>query len=550
VRRGRPETDLTKDDVAEETRALRRCLREVVALTALPSIWAGREVAQIGDDLVDIVTRVLDPDAVFLSVHGHQPMTIARMRDEGDSDLIGHLRAVADAPLQSELQLSLGDQELRVLAYPLSSDPRDRLLAAALRPDFPTEVERLLLRVAATEALTWIERRNAEARLAALAVDNARLYREAQEANRAKDEFLANLSHELRTPMTAILGWAHLLHLGNLGAEDVRLGIETIRQSGMAQARLIDDLLDVSRIVSGKLQLHAAPIDLCEIVSAAVAAIHPAADAKRQRLELDCAVPRVASSGDAARLHQVFWNLLSNAVKFTPAGGSITVRVEQPDADHATVTVTDSGEGIPAAFLPLIFERFRQAATGVRGRSGLGLGLAICKDLVELHGGSVVAESAGANRGSTFSVTLPTHARGQAAQAAPVGVDREGAPLQSVRVLLVDDDAPTRTLLATALRNLGANVSAVESAAEAIAASSAFDPEVLITDIAMPGKDGIALLRVLRDGRASLPAIAVTAYADAVSRERIFAAGFNGFVAKPLDPDVLAAEIRRVRDVP
>lgn len=375
---------------------------------------------------------------------------------------------------------------------------------------------------------------------AALAIDNARLYREAQEANRVKDEFLANLSHELRTPMTAILGWAHLLQLGDIEDEQMKLGIDTIRQSGQAQAKLIDELLDVSRIVTGKLHLNPAPLDLCAVVRAAVTAIRPAADAKRQTLTLELAVERLPTSGDAARLQQVFWNLLSNAVKFTPPGGTISVAVE-PFAGAARITVSDTGEGIPPTFLPFVFERFKQAATISRGRTGLGLGLAIAKDLVELHGGTIAAESAGDGTGSRFTVTLPVHGT----EAVAPEKERERVPLHGRRVLLVEDDEATRTLLVTVLNRFGADVHAASGVEDALADARDFAPEILISDIEMPGQDGIALLHELRERFGALPAIAVTGYADAPNRERILAAGFDGFVAKPLDPHALAAEVQR-----
>jgi signal transduction histidine kinase/CheY-like chemotaxis protein len=383
------------------------------------------------------------------------------------------------------------------------------------------------------------------ARRAALAVDNARLYGNAQEANRAKDEFLANLSHELRTPMTAILGWAHLLQFGGLEAEQVSLGLQTIRQSGEAQAKLIDDLLDVSRIVTGKLHLNPTAVRLSDIVRGATAAIRPAADAKRHRLELDIRADDAVVLGDASRLQQVFWNLLSNAVKFTPPGGAVRVRLAYRDADNVALTVEDTGEGIPSEFLPLVFERFRQAATAVRGRTGLGLGLAIAKELVEMHGGSIAATSGGRGTGSTFTVTLP---RLTEKQEPAERLTRAPRPqLQSLRVLLVEDDEATRTLLATVLGSFGANVTAASCATEAEAALLTFEPQIVISDIEMPGNDGMALLQLLRRATSpALPAIAVSGYADDASRERIFAAGFNGFVAKPLDPAVLADEIERV----
>lgn len=383
------------------------------------------------------------------------------------------------------------------------------------------------------------------ARRVALAVDNARLYRNAQEANRAKDEFLANLSHELRTPMTAILGWAHLLQLGGLEAEQVALGLRTIRQSGEAQAKLIDDLLDVSRIVTGKLQLAATSVRLADIVRDAIAAIRPAADAKRQSLEVDISAEDAMVLGDASRLQQIFWNLLSNAVKFTPPGGVVRARLADRGAD-VVLTVEDSGEGIASEFLPLVFERFRQAATDVRGRSGLGLGLAIAKDLVEMHGGSITADSGGLGKGSTFSVALPRLAADRRRPEQPRLAERPHERLRSLRVLLVEDDETTRTLLATVLGAFGADVTAASSATEAEAALLSFEPEILITDIEMPGHDGVSLLHSLRGLKsATFPAVAVSGYADDASRDRVLAAGFNGFVAKPLDPALLADAIVR-----
>jgi PAS domain S-box-containing protein len=384
------------------------------------------------------------------------------------------------------------------------------------------------------------------ARRAALAVDNARLYGSAQEANRAKDEFLANLSHELRTPMTAILGWAHLLQLGGVDSEQLSLGLQTIRQSGEAQAKLIDDLLDVSRIVTGKLHLNASEVRLSEIVRGAIAAIRPAAEARRHRLEVDIRVEDATVLGDAPRLQQVCWNLLSNAVKFTPPGGLVRVRLEDRDAENVVLTVEDSGEGIPAEFLPLVFERFKQAATIARGRTGLGLGLAIVKELVEMHGGSIAATSSGSGRGSTFTVTLPRLAEDRKSAEGLALDERPHEKLHSLRVLLVEDDETTRTLLATVLGTFGADVTSAASAADAEAALLTFEPDILITDIEMPGNDGVSLLHTLRALKSTtLPAIAVSGYADEASRERIRAAGFSGFVAKPLDPTLLADEILR-----
>jgi PAS domain S-box-containing protein len=814
--------------------ALRRSLRDVVALTMLPTVWAAYEPPQICVDLVDVITRMIDVEGVYLIAPSHQCSDILRLKAQDDREAERCLRAAAADTPNGNVQTvaRAGGPDLRVLALPLSYHGADRFAVAARRPDFPTEIERLILRVAANQASTWLDWKHAEAlaametafrraieesmragvavvdvqgrqtyvnrafaamvgwteaelvgrtppfpywapedganiqaafeeviagrtnpagyelrfrrrdeqridvlvlispfeqpgrapgflasvyditerkmaertarflaeageilsrsldyedtlraisdlvvptfadwcfidlveadggfrriavahppgaeneatarrlqrayapksvpygvsqtfasgtsflmnevtddvliavsrdddhreallsmgigcfisvpmrsrgttfgvltflgttersrfephdvalaeevaRRAALAIDNARLYSNAQEANRAKDEFLANLSHELRTPMTAILGWAHLMQQGDLDPEHVALGVRTIRQSGEAQAKLIDDLLDVSRIVTGKLHLNTGEVRLSDIARGAIAAIRPAAEGKRQSLAVDIRAEDAMVLGDASRLQQVFWNVLSNAVKFTPPGGVVRVRLAECDADNVALTVEDSGEGIATEFLPLVFERFRQAATAVRGRTGLGLGLAIAKELVEMHGGSISAASAGRGKGSTFTITLPK-LTGSRRPADVRPRQRPHERLRSLRVLLVEDDETTRTLLATVLGTFGANVTAASSATDAEVAILTFEPEILITDIEMPGIDGISLLHSLRGRKSSaLPALAVSGYADEASRARVLAAGFNGFVAKPLDPAVLADEIIR-----
>jgi signal transduction histidine kinase/CheY-like chemotaxis protein len=521
-----PAADLTE---------LRRSLRDVVALTMLPTVWAGYEPRQICADFVDVVARMVDSDGVFLRSPANGCDELLRLRREGDVETERSLRAAA-------VEAAIGTVEtvadLRLLTTALSFNTTDRFVVAARRPDFPNETERLILRVAANQASTWLDWKRAEAAVAAAE-------RTAREANRTKDEFLMNLSHELRTPLTAILGWAHLLQIGDLDAEQVGLGLQTIRQSGEAQAKLIDDLLDVSRIITGKLQLNPAAVRLADITRNALAAIRPAADAKRHQLEVDIGADDVTVLGDASRLQQVFWNLLSNAVKFTPPGGVVRVRLSAGETGDLVLTVEDTGEGIPSEFLPLVFERFRQAATTVRGRTGLGLGLAIAKELVEMHGGSIAAGSAGHGKGSTFTVTLPRFTDDRKPAERLVRTQRRHERLRSLRVLLVEDDTATLTLLATVLGRFGATVTAASSAADAEAALLTFDPQILVTDIEMPGNDGVTLLHLLRATSATLPAIAVSGYADDASRDRVLAAGFNGFVAKPLDPTLLADEIER-----
>jgi CheY-like chemotaxis protein len=372
-------------------------------------------------------------------------------------------------------------------------------------------------------------------RRAAAAVDNARLFVEAQEASRGKDEFLSNVSHELRTPMTAILGWAHLLHATDLDPADVRLGISTIRQSAQSQAKLIDDLLDVSRIISGKLHLNMSPTNVADVAAQAAATFQPAAGAKRQ--EVTVAIRDVAAVvvGDGARLQQVFWNLLANAVKFTPPGGSISMIVERRD-DDVVVRVSDTGEGIAAEYLPRVFDRFRQLSKETH--TGLGIGLAIARELVEMHGGTIRAESDGEDRGATFIVTLPAAPSG--VQAGATDREREHLRLTGVRVLVVEDDETTRTLMVTMLRSFGAEVFASRSAREALSVVHSFAPEIVVTDIAMPGDDGVSLLHKLRDANVTAPVVAVTGYADSTSRQRVLDAGFEAFVSKPIDPSEFA----------
>jgi signal transduction histidine kinase/ActR/RegA family two-component response regulator/PAS domain-containing protein len=376
-------------------------------------------------------------------------------------------------------------------------------------------------------------------RRAGYAVDNARLYSQAQEANRAKDEFLVTLSHELRTPMTATLGWAALLRRHEFGAEHFQLAVETIERSTRAQAKLIDDILDVSRIVSGKLRLSVGPIDVRLVVEAAVDAMRPSLAAKQLSLELALTSTPVIAVADGSRLQQVLWNLLSNSVKFTPSGGTVSLMLDAPEGGEVRITVRDTGNGIPRRFLPYIFERFRQADSGSsRAHGGLGLGLAIVKSIIELHGGSVTAASEGEGLGSTFTLTLPITAR--TARQAPVEAASSPLALDGVSVLLVEDETDTRLMLSAALQSFGASVTAVDSVEAAVASLDTLRPNVVVSDIAMPDEDGMALmLRIRSDLRRSLrdlPAIAVTAYASAADRERILAGGFDYHLPKPVDP--------------
>lgn len=380
---------------------------------------------------------------------------------------------------------------------------------------------------------------------------------ELAEANRIKDEFLATLSHEMRTPLTSILGWAHLLQAGTLNDETSTRALEAIQRNAKSQAQLIEDLLDVSRVITGKLRLEVRPTNLASVIEAAVDAVRPAAEAKG--LQLTATLDHsVIVSADPDRLQQVIWNLLSNSIKFTGAHGRIEIEFERADA-HAQIIVRDTGVGISPDFLPHVFERFRQAdSTSTRFYGGLGLGLALVRHLVEMHGGTVQALSPGQGMGSTFMVTLPiiastpTTRRAPALSSAddPLLADTDGHQLKGLCVLIVDDEEDARDLIKTVLVGCGAEVSVAGSSPEAIAAIKHKRPDVLVCDIGMPGEDGYALIervRALGDKRGGkTPAVALTAYAREEDRRRALAAGFQVHLSKPIQPSELVAVVASV----
>lgn len=383
-----------------------------------------------------------------------------------------------------------------------------------------------------------------------LLLDEQRARAEAEAANRMKDEFLATLSHELRTPLTSLLGWACLLRGPELDAALLDKGLEAIERNAKVQTQLINDLLDVSRIISGKLRLEVQPIGVSSVIEAAITVVRPAADAKSIRLTYIHEPGLGAISGDSARLQQVVWNLLSNAVKFTPEGGRIEVRLEQRDS-HAQLTVSDTGRGISPAFLPRVFDRFRQEdSSATRDYGGLGLGLAIVRHLVELHGGTVLAESDGLGMGAKFCVSFPLISErldpSLVVQSGEYRFD-DTANLNGLRVLVVDDEADARQIISTLIQRRGAEVFACESAREALEVLESWRPDVLMSDIAMPGEDGYSLINKVRslpaDRGGHTPAAAFTAYARDEDRKRALAAGFQMHIAKPITSNQLVATI-------
>jgi len=398
---------------------------------------------------------------------------------------------------------------------------------------------------------------------------------QAEAANRSKDDFLAIVSHELRTPMTAILGWAGMLQTGMLDEDRVRDAIETIERNANLQMQLIEDLLDISRIVQGNLSLNFSSVNLVEVIADAIEVVQPSADDKAIQLESVLDTPVEPIWGDSDRLQQVVWNLLSNAIKFTPDGGRVKVRLsvvsgseQQATDNYAQIQVSDTGKGISPDFLPYVFDRFRQAdSTSTRSNKGLGLGLAIARHLVELHGGTIQAESPGIGQGATFTVMLPFLAIPSAKEAQTSNSDQIQPPmvgkdtpaldnptrLDGLQVLVVDDEADVREWISTVLTESGAQVIAVGSVGEALAALEQLRPDVLVSDIGMPDEDGYTFIRKVRElgsemgGR--LRAIALTGYAREEDYRQAKAAGFQLHIAKPIKAAELVAVVKSLAEM-
>ena len=383
--------------------------------------------------------------------------------------------------------------------------------------------------------------------------ERAQLLVREQQANRLKDEFLATVSHELRTPLNAVLGWARVLRSANVDPALQARALESIERNAQSQARLIEDILEVSRIVTGKLRLRVKALDLAQVIDAAVDVVRPAAEAKDIALQTDIARRPWQSVGDPDRLQQIVWNLLSNAVKFTPRGGTVTAALARTSGSDEII-VSDTGKGIDPAFLPHVFAPFRQAdASTTRDHGGLGLGLAIVRQLTELHGGTVRAESMGIDRGSRFIVALPAQHTAPAPDSGRhrAAVVNAGPPdLAGVRVMVVDDDRDARELLTATLGYYGADVTAADSAAEALALLPEVRPDVLLSDIGMSGEDGYSFIRRVRslppDRGGHIPAVAITAYATAADRAQAMSSGFQLHVPKPFDPIELARTVQRL----
>jgi signal transduction histidine kinase/CheY-like chemotaxis protein len=439
--------------------------------------------------------------------------------------------------------------------------------AAALREDVIRAREEAA-RARAELVHLMAQMREANANLVIGAVRAHTLSEDAEQANHLKDEFLATVSHELRTPLNAILGWARMLAAKQLPSDRTDKGIATIERNASALSHIIEDLLDVSRIAAGTLRLAPSSVDLIAVAESALEAVRPLAAAKNIDLTFvpDASVTKPVSA-DADRLEQVLWNLLGNAIKFTSAGGHVDLSIERV-GDHMEIEVADTGKGISPDFLPHVFDRFRQAdGTPTRRHTGLGLGLALVRQLVELHGGTVQAASQGLGFGATFTVCLPLAAEARVVPTTPAAgkLDRRTATataspmsrlprLDELRIVVVDDDADGRTLTSLVLSQAGATVRVAATAGEALQMVEAEEPDILVSDIGLPDDDGYALIRQIRQREVEaggfLPVIALTGYARAEDRHRIIAAGFQAHVTKPVDPAELTAAVAAVASLP
>ena len=458
-----------------------------------------------------------------------------------------------DSPLYAALQDQPTWSELPVIALVRNSadgaiDRQLKLLGHVTLLERPVLLRTFL---SAIQTALWARQRQFQIRDL---LEKERFAREEAEQNsRLKDEFIATLSHELRTPLNAILGWSQLLNRGLLDANESQEAVVSIERNARAQTQLIEDLLDMSRIISGQMRLDIQLVEPASFIQAALATVRPAAAAKEIQLvtEIDSRAGTVR--GDPSRMQQVIWNLLSNAIKFTPAQGEVKIIVQRLDA-HLELKVCDTGQGISPEFLPYVFDRFRQAdGTTTRRVGGLGLGLAIVKQLVELHGGSIEATSDGVNLGSCFVVSLPTahtlqpllsrDSRRTSPQQQQSAASQELQSLQGLKILAVDDERDALSLLARVLTMCGAEVRTGNSAAEAISLCDDFQPDVLISDIGMPDVDGCELIHRLRETAHELPAIALTAFARSEDRTRSLRAGFAAHLAKPVEAAELVATV-------
>jgi PAS domain S-box-containing protein len=551
-------------DITEQRQA-RRALDE-----ATDRLKLALDAARLGDWSYDIKTDVVSMSETAADIFGIPPgklMTWTQLRQILHEDDRERARIAVETALATRGEYDIeyrvrhagksdGWAWIAAKGHGIYADDGSVLGMMGLVQDISTRKSNEEILREQAEALRTLNDSEQKARAEAekAAAENERLYRQAEESSRLKEEFLATISHELRTPLSAILGWARMLRLGQLSSDDTAKALDTIERNARAQAQLVDDLLDVSRIITGKLRMDVRPADPNSFIDAAVEAVRPAADAKGVRVQKVMDTGLLSIPGDPVRLQQIVWNLLSNAIKFTPRDGRVQVRSERVNS-HLEIVVSDTGQGISADFLPHVFDRFRQADQKTsRHHGGMGLGLSIVRHLVELHGGMVRADSEGEGKGATFTVMLPispvyqvdttgsrVHPGARDLLPPADSTDR----LDGLTILVVDDEGDTRDLLKQGLEYCGAKVKVAESAAEAMDLMKMSVPDVLISDIGMPGTDGYDFIRQIRKlsprqgGRVA--AIALTAYTRIEDRLQALRAGYDMHVPKPVELTELIA---------
>jgi PAS domain S-box-containing protein len=527
-----------------ETEELVATVRALLRLRAAETALRERERQfQAILDHTPVILLMKGADGRYLLVNrGYEQLTGREMSDlRGRLDVEVFDRGAANLLGAREREVLETRQAIEFEA-PLGVGPSDRVYHQIKFPVYDAGQQPYAVCTIATDIT---QRKRADLEYQALLGREQDARRDAENANRTKDDFLATLSHELRTPIAAILGWAQVLTTVQRDEATLHRALESIERNARQQVQLIDDLLDLSRIIAGKLRLDLRVVDLGPVVSAAIETARPAAQAKEIEISSYIETGTGIVMGDSGRMQQVFWNLLSNAVKFTPRGGRVDVRLERVNS-RAQVQIIDNGAGIPKEMISAIFDRFRQADnTTTRSHGGLGLGLAIVRNLVELQGGTVAASSPGLGEGATFTVTLPL---------VPIRIIKpetpgeqlrqyEGPRCDGVRVLIVDDEADGRELVARFLQAAGASVRTASSAAEALAAIEQEPFDVVVSDLAMPGEDGIALVGAVRARGIRTPLVALTAHAGPQMRVRALMAGFSSYIAKPVEPAELTAVI-------
>jgi PAS domain S-box-containing protein len=529
-------------DITEQKRRL--------AELAAQREWLGRTLESIGDAVIatDAEGRVVFLNGVAQRLTG---WTQADARGKPCEEVFHIVGEDSRKPVESPVTRVLRDgtvvglaNSTVLIAVDGSEHPIDDSGAPILGANGRVDGVVLVFRDISERKRAEADRRSAVTERERLLEGERAARNEAEHANRSKDEFVAMVSHELRTPLNAIMGWTQILKGRSPDIETMKRGIDVIERNTKTQVQLISDLLDMSRIISGKLRLDVQDVDLIALIQAAIETTRPAADAKSISVDASMDPSVAATTGDPTRLQQCIWNLLSNAIKFTPQGGRVCIRLGR-SGSHIEISVSDNGTGIRADFLPFVFERFRQAETAPSKRTGgLGLGLAIVKQLAELHGGSVRVESEGEGQGAKFTLTLPI--RALRSNAAVTRAEPEARALDHVTVLLVEDDPDNREVLRTLLEQHHAEVAATGSADEALQMMPSLRPTVLVSDIGLPEIDGYELIRRVRqiDSEAGgVPAIALTAHASSDDRTRALRAGYQAHIAKPVSPGELVATV-------